>query len=82
MAPKHGTRTAAKASAAAEPMRKLSEVPGVLEEGKIFFLYRQRLLFLNRVVIAVPLSYPAVQCQNDGRDCHTLPTKGPDKVSC
>ena len=40
MAPKHGTRTAAKASAAAEPMRKLSEVPGVLEEGKIFFLYR------------------------------------------
>ena len=40
MAPKHGTRTAAKASAAAEPMKKLSEVPGVLEEGKIFFLYR------------------------------------------
>ena len=44
MAPRSATKAApaggAAAKARSDPMRQLSEKDGVLEEGKIFFLYR------------------------------------------
>lgn len=42
MAPRSATKAAGSAAAKArsDPMKQLSEMPGVLEEGKIFFLYR------------------------------------------
>ena len=46
MAPRSATKAAPAGGAAAkvrsDPMRQLSETEGVLEEGKIFFLYRCR----------------------------------------
>ena len=44
MAPRSATKRAGSAAtkAKSQAMRQLSETPGVLEEGKIFFLYRCR----------------------------------------
>lgn len=43
MSPKKGVGSP-KASAGVGAFKRLSEIPGVLEEGKIFFFYRYSLL--------------------------------------
>lgn len=64
MAPKHGEKkekaaagSATKSSPASTTMRRLSEIPGVLEEGKIFFFYRQALFLSSAPVTPISASH-------------------------